>query len=393
MSAKRLILGNDALGLASRAAGATAFFGYPITPSSEIAHYWARLANAQLMDSPVKPGNDMVESGDDRVESGNDRAGKYVFLQAEDETGAGFMLVGAVLAGVKALTATGGPGHVLMQDALSMAEAMRLPVVVYAMQRGGPSTSTVIYSQQEVTLACFGGNGNGYRVVYSPATPQDLYDYGIKAFNTAWRHRFPTILLGDGYLGKMTAEVEIYDPAERGLALEPAEPYLLAGERRRPVADFMPSPEFDERESDGHKYACYRNCLNTEAEALAVNTEIAQAFAAAAPAIVESAEYGPADAPTLVIAHGIVAAAARAAAESPEAAGRLRVFRPITLRPFPVEELRRAAAGASRLVVAESADNQLGQMVRDALCGHVAVPVEGYCRPSHGILPEEILAL
>jgi len=63
------------------------------------------------------------------------------------------------------------------------------------------------------------------------------------------------------------------------------------------------------------------------------------------------------------------------------------------LRPFPTEQLRRAAAGATRIVVAESADNQLGIMVRDALCGHVAVPVEGYCRPSHGILPEDLLTL
>lgn len=367
MSEKRLITGNDALGLASSAAGARAFFGYPITPSSEIAHYWAKKAN------------EPASSGD-----------RHVFLQSEDETGASFMLIGAVLAGTKALTATSGPGHILIQDGFSMAEAMRLPVVAYVMQRGGPSTSTVIYSQQEVTLACFGGNGDGYRIVYSPATPQELYDYGIKVFNTAWKYRFPAILLGDGYLGKMTAEVEIYDPAERGITLEPAEAYLLERHRMRPLGEIMPSPEYQVADRDGVSYSRFRNCLNTEDEALAVNAELRVAFERAAPEIVEWQEYGEGGAKTLVIAHGIVAAAAKKAAESPDG-GRMRVFRPITLRPFPAEQLRRAASGADRIIVAESAQNQLGRMVRDALCGHVGTPVESLCRPSFGILPEDIL--
>jgi 2-oxoglutarate ferredoxin oxidoreductase subunit alpha len=123
MSEKLFIMGNEALGRAARAAGAKALYGYPITPTSEVLHFWSKEACSE---QGKKDG--------------------LVFLQAEDEIGASFMLIGGVMAGARCFTATGGPGHVLMQDAFSMAEAMRLPVVAYLNQRGGPSTSTVIYS-------------------------------------------------------------------------------------------------------------------------------------------------------------------------------------------------------------------------------------------------------
>jgi len=173
-----------------------------------------------------------------------------VFQQAEDEIAAGFMLIGGVLAGRRAFTATAGPGHVLMQDAFSMAEAMRIPTVTYITQRGGPSTATVIYSQQEVTLTCFGGNGNGFRIVYSPGSLQEMYDYGIKVFNTAWKWRFPTFLLGDGYSAKMMGEVELYDPAERGIKMVPTEAYMLEKKRVVDLQKVIPSPELDVRYSN-----------------------------------------------------------------------------------------------------------------------------------------------
>ncbi len=368
MAEKKFLMGNEALGRAARAAGAKAFYGYPITPSSEIMHFWA---------------------GEFTTEQG--KKDGLVFLQAEDEIAAGFMLVGGVLAGLKSFTASAGPGHVLLQDAFSMAEAMRLPVVAYLMQRGGPSTSTVIYSQSEVNLACFGGNGNGFRVVYSPSTIQDLYDYGIKVFNTAWKHRFPTFLLGDGYLAKTMAEVELYTPAERGIAMVEPEAYLLEKNRKRPLAEIVPSPELEVREDGGVQYDCLRNCLNFEEETAAVNAEIMAAYAKAAPEILEWENYGPTDAKTLIVAHGIVAAAAQAAVD--QSGGQARLFRPITLQPFPLEELRKAAKGATKIIVAESALNQLARFVKDALYGVTSAPLIEYGRPSMGILPEEIVGL
>ena len=154
---KAFMTGNEAVAWAALAADVEIMYGYPITPQNEVMQYWTRLAPKY----------------DKR------------FLQTEDELSAGFTTVGGVLAGRRAFTATAGPGNVLMQEPMSMAEAMRIPTVVVIQQRGGPSTATVIYSQQEVTLTCFGGNGEGLRIVYSTSSHQELFDYTIKAFNTA----------------------------------------------------------------------------------------------------------------------------------------------------------------------------------------------------------------
>ena len=362
--------GNEAVCRGAVAAGCKAFFGYPITPSSEIMHFWAGEASSE---QGKKDG--------------------LVFLQAEDEVAAGFMVIGGVLAGMKTFTASAGPGNVLLQDGFSMAEAMRFPVVAYIMQRGGPSTSTVIYSQSEVNLTCFGGNGNGYRIVYSPSSIQDLYDYGIKVFNTAWKYRFPTFLLGDGYLAKTMSEVEIYDPAERGIKMEPTEAYMLEKTRTRPLPSIVPSPELEIRTADGVDYDCMRNCLNFEEETATVNREILEAFEKAAPEIMEWEEYGPKKAKKLIVAHGIVAAASKAAVdESVGGKSEARLFRPITLRPFPIDALRKAAEGAEVIVVPESALGQFARFVKDALYGHCSAKIIELSKPSMGILPEEIAA-
>ena len=142
-------MGNKILAQAAKDAGAKVMFGYPITPASEILETWVTLCQQE---------------------------NKISFLQTEDEMAAGFATIGACLAGKPAFTATAGPGNVLMQDAFSMAEALRIPTVAMIVQRGGLSTSTVIYSQEEVRLTCYGGNGEGFRIVYSTAGLQELYD-------------------------------------------------------------------------------------------------------------------------------------------------------------------------------------------------------------------------
>ena len=192
--------GNEVVAWAAIAAKADIVYGYPITPQNEIMHYWTRLAP---------------------------KYGKK-FLQTEDEISAGFATLGGVMAGRKAFTASAGPGNVLMQESASMAEMMRLPVVYVIQQRGGPSTPTVIYAQQEVTLTTFGGNGEGHRIVFSTATHQELFDYTIKSFNAAWKYRFPTFVLGDGYQAKMREPLTIYDPEKRGVEL--VEPEAMLGQ-------------------------------------------------------------------------------------------------------------------------------------------------------------------
>jgi 2-oxoglutarate ferredoxin oxidoreductase subunit alpha len=368
MAEKLFLMGNEVLAKAARAAGATAMYGYPITPGSEILLWWAK------------------ETGTEKGKKDN-----MVFVQAEDEIGASFMLLGSVLSGAKSFTATAGPGNILMQDAFSMCEAMRIPIVAYINQRGGPSTSTVIYSQSEVNLTAFGGNGNGYRIVYSTSNIQELYDYGIKVFNTAWKYRFPTFLLSDGYQAKMMSEVEIYDPKERGIKLEPTEKYMLEDMRERPISAVVPSPEVHIRTQDGTEYSCYRNCLNLEEETLQVNMEIKEAWDKVAHEIEEHETYGDPAAETLIVAHGIVAAAAKQAVD--ELGPSTRLFRPITLRPFPGDALRAAAKGAKKIIIPESALGMFARLVKEELYGTTMAPIIEYGRPSIGINVDEIVGV
>lgn len=368
MPEKRFLMGNEILALAARAAGAEGMYGYPITPGSEILLWWAK-------------------------ETGTEQGKKdgLVFVQAEDEIGASFMLLGSVLSGKKSFTVTAGPGNVLMQDAFSMCEAMRLPIVAFINQRGGPSTSTVIYSQSEVFLTAFGGNGNGYRIVYAPGNLQELYDYGIKAFNTAWKYRFPTFVLADGYQAKMMGEVDIYDPQTRGIDMESTERYLLEEKRERPIDQVVPKPEVQIRNQDGVEYSCYRNCLNLEEETLQVNMEIKEAWDKISHEIEEHETYGDPKAEILIVAFGIVGSAAKQAIDQTGSAARL--FRPITLRPFPRKAIRAAAKGAKRIIVPESAIGQLSRLVKEELYGVTDAPMIEYHRPSIGISVEEIMRL
>lgn len=365
MAEKQFLMGNEVLARAARAAGATAMYGYPITPGSEILLWWAKEAGSE-----------------------HGKKDGLVFVQAEDEIGASFMLAGSVLAGTRSFTVTAGPGNILMQDAFSMCEAMRIPIVAFINQRGGPSTSTVIYSQSEVNLTAYGGNGNGYRIVYSTATLQELYDYGLKVFDVAWKYRFPTFLLSDGYQAKMMGEVEIYDPRDRGVEISPTERYLLEEKRDRPISAVVPSPEVHLRVQDGVEYSCYRNCLNLEEETYQVNMEIKAAWDKMAPEIEEHEAYGPREAKTLVIAHGIVSSAAKAAIDATD--GKARLFRPITLNPFPKKALLEAVKGAETVIIAESAVNQLARIVRDALYEVAGPRMIEHFKPSIGIYPEEI---
>ncbi len=345
---KRVFMtGNEVVAWAATAAGAEIMYGYPITPQNEIMHYWTRMAP------------------------------KYgrKFLQTEDEISAGFTTVGGVLAGKRAFTATAGPGNTLMQEPMSMAEMMRLPTVLVVTQRGGPSTATVIYSQQELTMTCFGGNGEGMRIVYSTSGHQDLYDYTIKAFNTAWKYRFPTFVLGDGYQSKMREPVTIYDPEARNISMVPAEAYM--GNPGTPGVDRDP--------------VHLRNTYNMEEELLKVINDNMATYESIAPEIVEYQEEEVEDAEVLLISHGIVSRAAQGAMKLLREEGfKVGYFRPITVRPFPAEQLRERAEKAKCLLVIESAYGQLKRIVTDSLYG-CTTTIKSYMKPGESVTVEEVV--
>ncbi|KAF1085872.1 NADH-dependent phenylglyoxylate dehydrogenase subunit alpha [Sporotomaculum syntrophicum] len=345
---KVFMTGNEVVAWAAVAAQAEIMYGYPITPQNEIMHYWTRLVP------------------------------KYglKFLQTEDELSAGFTTAGGVLAGRRAFTATAGPGNTLMQEPLSMAEAMRLPVVVIVQQRGGPSTATVIYSQQEVTLTTLGGNGEGLRVVYSTATHQELFDYTIKAFNTAWKYRFPTFVLGDGYQAKMRESLTIYEPELRGITMVPTEPFVgrdgIPGVDREPVH--------------------LRNTYNVEEELYEVLEKYLADYARVAPKIAEYEAFDIKDADLVVISHGVVSRACKAAVKELREEGyRVGHFRPITLRPLPVEQLREVAGQTKQLLVVESSNGQLDRLVKEAIYGSTAKMFSLF-KPGVGVTTEEVVA-
>jgi len=340
---REFLTGNEAIVKGVLASGAQIMTGYPITPTTEIIHYWA-----------------------EAVERNKD----LKFLQTEDEMSAGFAMIGAILAGKKAFTATAGPGNVLMQDAFSMAENLRLPTVAFINQRGGPSTGTVIYSQQELNLTCFGGNGEGLRIVYSCSGVQEMFDYAIKAFNAAWKWRFPTFVLGDGYQAKTLTEIETYLPQDKHIEMVPAESYLL---KENKVVQNI------------------RNTYNLESELNEKLEDHKKAFELAAPKIRESENYQTLNSDLVIFAHGIIAAAARDAVNILRKKGfKVGLFRPITLNPFPTIEAQKAAAGRKKILIIESSMGQFERLVKCHLYG-MNISVETLEKPAMGITPDEIV--
>lgn len=345
---KRVFMtGNEVVAWAALAADVDIMYGYPITPQNEIMHYWTRLAP---------------------------KYGRR-FLQTEDEISAGFTTCGGVLSGKRAFTATAGPGNILMQESMTMAEMMRIPTVLVVQQRGGPSTATVIYSQQEVTMTCFGGNGEGLRIVYSTGSHQELYDYTIKAFNTAWKYRFPTFVLGDGYQAKMREPLRLYDPETKGIKMVKTEPSLgLSG---MPGKDREPSH--------------LRNTYNTEEELYEVVTDLVAEYERIAPELVEYQTFDTDDADVVVVAHGVVTRAAQAAVKELRSQGiKAGHFRPITLRPFAGKEFVEIGKKTKKIIIAESAQGQLAKIIKEAAYG-LTTPLEYYFKPGQGIAAEEIV--
>lgn len=332
---KKFMTGNQAAVQGAIDAGAKIMCGYPITPATEILQIWA-----------------------EEVE----KRKSLKVIQAEDETASGFNTIGSIIAGEKAFTATAGPGHILMQDGLSMAEAMRLPFVGVIMQRGGPSTGTVVYGQQEVTMACYGGNGEGHRIVYSTSNAQEIYDYTIKAFDSAWRYRFPTLVLGDGYQSKMSQVVDMKNKIR--------------------VIDSKPIITKDNLN--------HRNCFNFESELAEQLVRDHNDFIKYTPKIVESEEYKVHDAKKVVVTHGIVSGAAREAVDVMcEKGMKVGMFRPITLQPLDFVSLTRIASRVEELLIVESSYGHFERLIKAGIYG--LTKIKTLQKPVESIEPEEII--
>jgi len=365
-----LLQGNQACARAAVAAGCRFYAGYPITPSSEIAETMAGLL-------PPLGG---------------------VFVQMEDEIASMGAILGASLAGRKAMTASSGPGFSLMQEHIGYAAYTEIPCVIVDVMRAGPSTGLPTSpAQGDLMQARWGTHGDHPVIVLVPWSVAEVYEETVRAFNLSERYRTPVILLYDEVIGHVRERVTlpglesltVVERARPDCRPDAYRPYAANGTGVPALAAFGSGYRFhvtglahDERgypTQDGAAVARLQERLHAKLEG-------------AREDIVSWEAVEVEDAETLVVAIGISARAARQAVRIARGRGeRLGLFRPRTLWPFPDRELRELAGGVGAVVVAEM---NMGQMLHEVeRCVGGRAPVIPCLRADgQPMRPENILA-
>lgn len=335
--------GNEALAEAAIRAGCKCFFGYPITPQTEVAAYLAK----------YMPKNDGV------------------FIQAESEIAAINMVLGAASAGVRAMTSSSSPGISLKSEGVSYIAGSDLPCVIINVQRGGPGLGGIQPSQSDYWQATKAlGHGDYQLLVYAPCSVQEMVDDVTLAFDMADEFRMPAMILADGLLGQMMEPVTF---PERKTEL-PAKPWAANGHGNKRKHNIINSlylvPEELEK-SIRSRYERY--------EIIKANHTKAESY------LCDDADY-------VVTAYGASARVAKTAVNRARAMGiKAGLFRPITLWPFPVNEINEACKNAKALLDVEMS---MGQMIEDVkLAINCSKPVHFFGRTG-GVIPspDEVLA-
>jgi 2-oxoglutarate ferredoxin oxidoreductase subunit alpha len=365
-----LLQGNVACARAALDAGCRFYAGYPITPSSEIAEYMA----AAL---PAAGGT---------------------FIQMEDEIASLGAVLGASLAGRKAMTASSGPGFSLMQEHLGYAAGAEIACVIVDVMRPGPSTGLPTSpGQGDLMQARWGTHGDHPIIALTPGSVAEVYTLTVRAFNLAERYRTPVVVLYDEIIGHLRERVTLGPPDEvtvvdrRRPAVPVAEyrPYAAGADGVPALADFGAGYRFHVTGLAHDE----RGYPTQDPEAVAALQRRLHAKLDDARADIVDVEFDRVeDADVVVVAIGIAARAARRAVTVARAAGRrVGLLRPRTLWPFPDEEVRKVAARVEALVVAEM---NMGQMIREVeRCAEGRTPVVGCLRADgRPIAPDEILA-
>ncbi len=343
MSEIRIMKGNEALAEAAIRAGCQGYFGYPITPQSEVLEYLA--------------------------DQGRERG--MIVLQAESEVASINMIYGAAGAGARVMTSSSSPGISLMQEGLSYIACAELPCLVVNVNRGGPGLGTIQPSQGDYFQATKGGGHGDYRlIVLAPSSVQEMADFVYLAFDLADRYRNPAMILADGALGQMMERVQFpdYDAAAHRIP----KPWATTGKPTTRNANVITSLHIQPEKMEVinlNLQKKYRVIAEKEVRFEAVQTE---------------------DADILVVAYGLVARVAHKAVQLARESGlRAGLLRPITLFPFPYEPIAHLAEQVSSVLVSEM---NAGQMVEDVRLGvEGRVPVKFLGRMG-GIIPspEEI---
>ncbi len=343
MAEKVLMKGNEALAEAAIKAGCRHFFGYPITPQTELAAYMAKR---------------MPKLG-----------GTY--LQAESEIAAVNMVLGAASAGVRAMTSSSSPGISLKSEGISYMAGSDLPCLIINVQRGGPGLGGIQPSQSDYWQATKAtGHGDFQILVFAPSTVQEMVDLVAGAFDKADQYRMPAMILADGMLGQMMEPVSL--------------PETEAVQCDKPWA------------TNGHKNERPHNIINSlyiqpdELERIVI--ERFEKYEKIKATEQQSESYLVDDAEIVVVAYGASSRVARSAVNSARAEGiKVGLIRPITLWPFPTDVISKAADSAKVMLTVEMS---MGQMVDDVrLCVNGRCPVEFFGRTGGMIpTPAEVLA-
>lgn len=334
-----LMKGNEALAEGALTAGCVAFFGYPITPSSEIAEYMARKF-------PLLGGT---------------------FVQAESELAAINMVYGGASTGARVMTASSGPGISLKSEGISFIAEAELPCLIVNVSRGGPGLGGIQPAQSDYFQATRGGGHGDYHIiVLAPSSVQEMMDFAIAAFDLADKYRTPVMIMAEGTLGQMMEPVEI-----RPKVTEFTEkPWAIGGcKGRKPniVNTLHLDPDFLE----------YRNHV------------LAQKYASIKAQEPRAENFMVEDAELVVVAFGLMSRIVKKAVIEVRKQGyKVGLIRPITLWPFPVEPVSMAAEQAKLFL---SVEISMGQMVEDVrLAVNGRAPVEFYGRIGIVPTPEEI---
>ncbi len=304
----KFLKGNEAVVVGALYAGSDVYFGYPITPASEIAH-----AAAEWYPSVGK-----------------------TYLQAQCETAAISMLYGAACAGKPAITATSGPGMSLMQEGLSYMAAAELPGVIVNIMRSGPGLGNIFPEQSDYNQAVKGGGHGNYKaLVFAPGCVQEMCDLTIKAFELSFKYRTPAIILADGLLGQMMESITL---PEKMYESPDASAWAVQGSaatRGNLITSIFMNAEIQEQ----------RNLHLKEKYAVMQQEALCECYCCE-------------DAELILAGYGISSRIARSAVDLLRGEGlKVGLFRPITLSPFPSRQLCEVTLDRKVLVV-EHSDSQ-----------------------------------
>ncbi|MCF0182446.1 MAG: 3-methyl-2-oxobutanoate dehydrogenase subunit VorB [Muribaculaceae bacterium] len=345
-----LMKGNEALAMAAIRYGADGYFGYPITPQSEVLE---KLEEEMPWETTG-----------------------MVVLQAESEVAAINMVYAGAACGKAVMTSTSSPGFSLMQEGMSYIAACELPALVVNVMRGGPGLGTIHPSQADYFQACKGGGHGDYRmIVLAPASVQEMADFVALGWDLAFKYRCVSMILADGLIGQMMEKVVLPEqrPRRTQAELEAQCPWAATGRTGMRPNNIITSLELDDdiMEQNNLRFqATYRVVEANERRCELVDTE--------------GCDY-------LIVAFGSMARIAMKSMEIAAEQGiKIGLLRPITLWPFPAPEIAQAAKGVKGILVPELS---AGQMIEDVkLAVNCDIPVAHFGRMGGNVpTPEELL--